>query len=133
MSTVEVCEICDIAECSHIRARRASTGFNGPLIWRPIQMGPTIYGAVFDLRSPRKIVMDGDGYLVSHPMAAPLKPRQSTLRVSMIMWKPNATNREVSECEEYLRTLGANGWRHTVREFGLYACTTVATWPESKQ
>lgn len=133
MTTLEVCEICDIAECSHIKARRASTGFSGPLIWRPVQIGPTIDGAVFDLRSPRKIVMDGDGYLVSHPMAAPLTYRQSTLRVRKIRWKLKANGIDVYQCMDDLRLCGANPFTRSERILGLYNCITTVTWPEAKQ
>ena len=63
----------------------------------------------------------------------PPKPRRSPLRVRSIRWRLNATPREIRECEKYIRSLGASGWTYATRTFGLYDCTTVVTWPESKQ
>jgi len=127
MTTLEVCEICDIAECSHIKARRASTGGLGPYartyLWA---MSGWRAGPVVLTPPPPSF----DGILKQF-----VKPRQSTLRVRKIRWKSGLRYGEIARITAALAPKGAvvksRNW--FVLNGHWYGAETTVTWPESKQ
>jgi len=127
MTTLEVCEICDIAECSHIKARRASIDALSQYVktyqwsmsgWRG---GPVV------LTTPPPSF---DGILKQF-----VKPRQSTLRIRKIRWKSGLRYGEIARITAALASKGAvvksRNW--FVLNGHWYGAETTVTWPESKQ
>jgi len=127
MTTLEVCEICDIAECSHIKARRASIDALSQYVktyqwsmsgWRG---GPVV------LTTPPPSF---DGILKQF-----VKPRQSTLRIRRIRWKGGLHEDEITRCHAALSAKGAVViYRLSFMFLGQwYGASSAITWPGSKQ
>jgi len=128
MTTLEVCEICDIAECSHIRARRASTGGLSPY-WKTYQWAMSGWRAGPIVLAPPPPSFDGI-------LKQFIKPRQSTLRVRKIRWKGKGLiDYDANKLDEHFAKLGALAVHSFVKRlYGVYWLTeTTVTWPESKQ